>query len=291
MIKAWDLIDRFYVSLNGGWGYIYGTSHEMWSASKQAAYVKEHSGDPDRENSCLYGGKWAGHWVTDCSGLFHYWFAQLGGKIAHGSNTIWSSYCSDKGTLSAGNRTDGKKLLPGTAVFTSKGDRHNHIGLYVGGGTVIEAQGAQTGVVTSKVANKKWTHWGTLKGVKYDDGGGKTIVATAKVVLPAGRSGQTVNMREKASTSSGIVRRVPVGSTVDVYNDKGQWCFIGYDGVSGYMMSDYLEYGGDDETETGGAEISPEELEKIEKSLSGIKQAVKAIIEWADTIGNIVGRG
>ena len=112
---------------------------------------------------------------------------------------------------------------------------------------------------------------------------------TAKVVLPAGKSGRTVNMREKQSTSSPIEKHVPVGSEVDLYEDQGQWCRIGYKGQTGYMMSDYLEYGQQDET--GGADLTPEELEKIEKSLSGIEQALQAIAEWTDDIGRIVGRG
>lgn len=285
MIRAAVLIAKFYDSI--GWGYIYGCTHEMWSEAKQREYERKYSDDPDRQNSCKYGGKWVGRWVTDCSGLFRYWFSQLGGMIAHGSNSIWDNWCTQKGTMSEGNRTDGKPLIPGTAVFTSSGERHNHIGLYVGGGLVIEAQGAQAGVVTSVVTAKKWTHWGELKGVSYEEGGEKTM--TARVVLPAGKSGRTVNMREKPSTSSPIEKQVPVGSEVDLYEDQGQWCRIGYKGQTGYMMSDYLEYGQQDET--GGADLTPEELEKIEKSLSGIEQALKAIAEWTDDIGRIVGRG
>ena len=286
MIKAAALIAKFYDSL--GWGYIYGCSHEMWSEAKQREYERKYSDDPDRQNSCKYGGKWVGHWVTDCSGLFHYWFNQLGGKIAHGSNSIWDNYCTDKGELRNGSSTDGKPLKPGTAVFTtSSNGRHNHIGLYVGGGLVIEAQGALAGVVTSVVTNKKWTLCGELKGVSYEEGGEKTM--TAKVVLPSGKSGRTVNMREKASTSSGIVKQVPVGSTVDLYEDLGQWCRIGYGGQAGYMMSDYLEYGQQDET--GGADLTPEGMNQIDVCLTSIQQAAKAIDKWAEQIGSIIGRG
>ena len=32
---------------------------------------------------------------------------------------------------------------------------------------VIEAAGAKQGVISGKVTNKKWTHWGELKGVDY----------------------------------------------------------------------------------------------------------------------------
>lgn len=167
MIKAQDLIDKFWLSYNENWGYIYGMKHVVWSQARQDNYVKAYSGDSDRAMSCKYGAKWIGHIVTDCSGLFAWWFEQLGGAIAHGSNSIWDRYCSDKGTLKAGKKSNGSELKPGTAVLTTKDGRHNHIGLYVGGDTVIEAKGAQYGVTTSKLTDKRWTAWGELKGVEY----------------------------------------------------------------------------------------------------------------------------
>lgn len=170
MILASALISKFWQAITEKWGYIYGAKHEMWTAAKQAAYTARYSDDPKRKQSCLYGEKWIGHWVTDCSGLFAWAFEQLGGKIAHGSNSIWNSYGTSKGKLSKGKRTDGKPLLPGTAVLTGDDNGHGHIGLYVGDGKVIEAMGTSSGVVTSLITNKKWTYWEELKGVKYDEG-------------------------------------------------------------------------------------------------------------------------
>ena len=167
-IKASELIKEFQIALDDHWGYIYGIKHAMWSQARQDAYVKAYSGDPDRELSCELGSKWIGHWVTDCSGLFAWSFEQLGGKIAHGSNSIWNNYCSAKGQMKSGKRTDGKALLPGTAVFTSSGNKHNHIGLYVGDGWVIEAKGTKAGVTKTPITDKRWTHWGELKDVIYN---------------------------------------------------------------------------------------------------------------------------
>ena len=288
MIKAKDLIAKFQYALDDGWGYIYGKSHEMWSEAKQKAYAKEYAGDPDRENSCLYGGKWAGHWVTDCSGLFAWSFSQLGGKIAHGSNSIWNDYCASKGTMKGGNGTDGKVLLPGTAVFTSSGDRHNHIGLYIGNGVVIEAMGAKNGVVQSKAADKKWTHWGELKGVSYeatdtkatdtkkdtDKKGGTGMYAT--VVLPTGASGNTVNMRAGDSRETAILDKVPVGATVEVISDEGTWCHIRFNGLAGYMMANYLEYAGQG-GESGGDVVTVAERLTIENALKEMEKQMEVI--------------
>jgi len=262
MITAADLILVFQQALDEEWGYIYGKTHEMWSAEKQKEYVKDYRDDPDRTASVLYGGKWAKHWVTDCSGLFRHAFSRYGLYIAHGSNTIWDKYCTNQGNLRKGKRIDGKELLPGTAVFTTASDgRHNHIGLYVGNGTVIEAQGCKAGVTTSRITDPRWSVWGELRGVSYKQKEGTGM--TAKVVLPTGATGNTVNMRERPSRDSGIILRVPVGATVEVLIDQGQWIQIEYGGKAGYMMADYLEYGQGGESGTEMISVPRGELEKI----------------------------
>lgn len=174
MIKAADLIEKFRFSLDEKWGYIYGMKHVLWSQARQNNYIAAYEGkDSLRQKSCKYGSKWIGHIVTDCSGLFAWWIEQLGGKIAHGSNSIYDNYCRAKGTLKNGKKTNGEELKPGTAVFTT-GDngKHGHIGLYIGGGKVIEAKGAVEGVIESKVTASSWKAWGELKMIELDAGPG-----------------------------------------------------------------------------------------------------------------------
>jgi cell wall-associated NlpC family hydrolase len=61
----------------------------------------------DSYTAAMYGAQWVDQWVTDCSGLFYWAFKELGGYMYHGSNTMWSKYCTSKGKLSKGKRTDG----------------------------------------------------------------------------------------------------------------------------------------------------------------------------------------
>ena len=178
MISTSALIEKFQYAVDVKGGYQWGTAGVLWTEAKQkqrvsymvnkygADWKKTGKGD-NYYYAALYGSKWIGHYVWDCSGLFAWAFKELGGNIAHGSNSIYDRYCSAKGKLSGGKRTDGKDLLPGTAVFTGSASDHGHIGLYIGGGKVIEAQGTQAGVVVSDVTLKKWTYWGELKGVDY----------------------------------------------------------------------------------------------------------------------------
>ena len=159
MINPSDLISKFQYALEDHWGYIWGQWGGTWTQAKQNA--------ASREMTVKYGSKWIGHRVADCSGMFRWAYSELGEAIAHGSNSIFDRYCSAKGTLKNGKRTDGADLLPGTAVFTGDAKEHGHIGLYVGNGKVIEAAGTRQGVIKSDVTDSKWTYWGELKAVDY----------------------------------------------------------------------------------------------------------------------------
>ena len=166
MVYARDLIEKFREALNNNWGYIWGTAGEKWTEAKQKELEK--TTDADRAQGRKYGSKWIGHMVADCSGLFSWAFKQLGGYMYHGSDTMYKKYCVNKGELSKGKRTDGRTLLPGTAVFVWNGTKYSHVGLFVGDGVVIEAMGTQNGVTTTKVTAGKWTHWGELKDVSFE---------------------------------------------------------------------------------------------------------------------------
>ena len=159
-IYVHQLIKLFQKALDERWGYIWGAAGEKWTQEKQ--------NNATREMIIKYGQKWVGKRVADCSGLFSWAFKELGGYMYHGSNTMWSKYCTSKGKLTNGKRSDGKTLKPGSAVFKCRNNNdYYHVGLYIGDDLVIEAQGTSTGVVQSKL--KTWTHWGELKGVSYND--------------------------------------------------------------------------------------------------------------------------
>ena len=203
MIPAQSLITKFQQALKEKWGYIWGTAGITWDAGSQrrkvlfmeqkygrnwkdSAYAKK----DDYYSSALYGDHWIGRKVSDCSGLFRWAFNQFGQYIAHGSNSIWKSYCSAQGGLSGGKRTDGNTLLPGTAVFTDRAGDKTHIGLYVGGGKVIEAAGASSGVITTSVALDKWKCWGELSGVDYVNAGNEKLKMNNEELKPEGGNGK-----------------------------------------------------------------------------------------------------
>ena len=251
MIDYQQLIEKFRYALDNAWGYIWGTTGILWTQAKQdqkVAYMVSKYGanwktSEDAKKDTYYyaakdGAKWIGHYVADCSGLFVWAFKQLGGAIAHGSNSIYDRYCSSKGNLSGGKRTDGKTLQPGSAVFTNKNGDKTHIGLYVGNGKVIEAASTGKGVVESNVTDSKWKCWGELKEVSYDtEPTPAPIPDDGTAVVVGGR----LNMRQGPDKSCKIVTQIPNGKTVNLIDLPKGWSYVEYNGKQGFVMNEYLK--------------------------------------------------
>ena len=237
------LIEKFQQALSELWGYIWGTAGVMWTAARQAALDK--TTDKNRAMGRKYGKKWIGHNVADCSGLFTWAFDQLGGYMYHGSDTMYRKYTTASGELKKGQRTDGQELKPGTAVFTynKTKKKYGHVGLYIGNGLVIEAEGTIKGVITSQV-DGKWTNWGELKGVDY---------GTEPIPVPAGKAivtGKNVALREGPSTSTRVLNRILTGTLVDIAKVTG-WTYVKYGTRYGFMMNSFIDIGPVSITVTG----------------------------------------
>lgn len=228
------LIEKFQHALDDHWGYIWGTAGEMWTAAKQKQLEK--TTDADRALSRKYGSKWIGHMVADCSGLFSWSFAQLGGYMFHGSNTMWNKYCASQGELRKGRREDGQELKPGTAIFTynKTNKKRGHVGLFIGNGLVIEASGTIKGVIATPVTDSKWVEWGELVGVDY---------GTEPVPVPSGKAivtGKNVAFRQGPSKGTPVMMRIPTGTLVDIAIVEG-WTYVQYGKKYGFMMNEFID--------------------------------------------------
>ena len=169
-IKALDLVAAFRIPLAEKWGYIWGKRGQVWTQANQNAAT--------RDMTVKYGQKWVGRKVADCSGMFVWAYKRFGASIYHGSDTIWRKYTSMTG------RVEGTlSIRPGTAVFMENDGKRTHIGLYVGNGKCIEAQGTRTGVVESDIS--RWDEWGQLTDVDYEGVSADEI----RVALPTLRRG------------------------------------------------------------------------------------------------------
>lgn len=202
VISTEALIAKFQQALDEKWGYIWGTAGEKWTQEKQNKTTND--------MAKKYGAKWIGKKVADCSGLFSWAFKQLESYTPHGSNSMWKNYCTSKGDLKKGKRTDGKTLKPGTAVFTDKDGDKTHVGMYIGNGWVIEAEGTIKGVIKSNITNSKWKCWGELKYVKYEEDNNmennETVITYP--TIRQGSKGDIVTMMQDLLSKNGSTLQV-----------------------------------------------------------------------------------
>lgn len=244
MVNVEDFLKTVRIPLDEKWGYILGTRGELWTKAKQDKVEKAyHDGDTTKELAAKYGAKWIGRKVTDCSGLIKWALIQNGSDCAHGSNTIWKKYLSDKGEVGKGDL-----ILPGYLVFKCRNKTdYYHVGVYIGAGLVIEARGTYYGVKTSKL--NTWTHYGKLKVIDYGNKASALdkFISVHKEEFKLGKyevtaeSGKTVRMRKGDSTHANVLVDVPVGATVEVVEDaKNGFAKVHYI-VEGYMMKDFLK--------------------------------------------------
>lgn len=121
----------------------------------------------------------------------------------------------------------------------------------------------------------------------------ETMEKRAKVVRTSTSTGSTVNLRAQASTGGKILEQIPFGTEVKVTEDRGTWCKVTYQGTSGWMMSNYIEYTGESDEGEDGYQVmlSLDEINTIEGALRKLEETGKQIDSVLEEIGTIIGRG
>lgn len=97
----------------------------------------------------------------------------------------------------------------------------------------------------------KWNYHGLLTILK--NAGAGTIVIppssdtpqTGSRAVVVADSGSTVNLRRTPSLRGALIKRVPLGTTVDIIAPGEEWAKIKYGNYTGYMMAKFLDIIGD----------------------------------------------
>ena len=187
MIKASSLVASIRQAYDEHWGYVWGTRGQVWTQAQQDKAT--------RDMTRKYGQKWVGKRVADCSGLIKWAYQQHGGDIYHGSNTMYNQ-CTETGPLAGVVR-----IRRGTAVFQVSNGTRGHVGIYDGGGMVIEEHGTQAGIIKSPLAT--WDEWGILPGTDVSDGVWETFDIVPLDTLTKGSKGEVVKWYQRGLVELG----------------------------------------------------------------------------------------
>ena len=187
MISGQALVNKAREAYAAKWGYIWGTRGQVWTQKQQD--------NATRAMTVKYGQKWVGKRVADCSGLIKWAMRELGGDIYHGSNTMFNQ-CTETGPLAGV-----VKIRVGTAVFQNTNGKRGHVGIYDGGGMVIEEHGTQAGIIKSPLAT--WDEWGILPGTDVSDGVWETFDIVPLDTLTKGSKGEVVKWYQRGLVELG----------------------------------------------------------------------------------------
>lgn len=133
-------------------------------------------------------------YAFDCSGLIIHWLHDIKGLIDSDTNAQGLyKQCKQRGKL------DAWRMEPGDLVFrysAAKG-KMGHVGVYVGGGMVIEAKGRDYGVVNLHLSFGGWTHQGRHPALAED-----TAPTVFRLTSPMMR-GENVKLMQAALNACG----------------------------------------------------------------------------------------
>ena len=163
--NAADLVTYAIHAWGSGWGYVWGTYGNVLTESL-LAYKLEQYPDGVGNYEDIIRANWLGGRTTDCVGLIkgYGWLNADTMEIQygiHGMPDIGANQMYFNATESGA--IDTMPDIPGLAVW-----HEGHIGVYIGGGQVIEAMGTKYGVVKTELANRGWTHWLKVPYINYD---------------------------------------------------------------------------------------------------------------------------
>lgn len=163
--SAHDLAAYAVQAWESGWGYVWGTFGNVLTDSLLDYKVEQYpDGVGDHED--FIRTHWLGGRTTDCIGLIkgYGWLDADTLTIIYGTNGMPDIGANSMYHNAAVTGTiDTMPDAPGLAVWME-----GHIGVYIGGGEVIEASSTRRGVVKTQLAGRGWTAWLEVPYISYD---------------------------------------------------------------------------------------------------------------------------
>jgi len=162
MKTNWGLVNHVKMALEESWGYVYGTFGQILTPPLLDYKLTQYS-DQITKYIEYIRENYLGKRTVDCIGLIKSYLWWNDGRVLYDSETDTSAnktfleLAKEKGSI------DTIPDLPGVCVW-----KNNHVGVYIGNGTVIEAKGTLYGVVQSDLKNGSWAHWFKYPYIDYE---------------------------------------------------------------------------------------------------------------------------
>lgn len=189
------LVNFAWNALNCGSGYVFGAVGQTINTPFLQRQQRRFSGNEranltnEQVNAIFVG--FGGRPGFDCIGLIkaYSWLEEATGEISAAHKNAMPD-CNANGLYNIatvkGNIAD-MPDTPGLAV-----QKDGHIGVYIGGGEVIEARGNQLGVAKTKLQGRGWLHYAQVPTLTYVQNGTYTIQQTKMTI----QNGVIVNIEK-----------------------------------------------------------------------------------------------
>lgn len=174
------------------WYGTFGQTAEQWLLDYNKSRFPSTYANPDYQ-------KQLGQRVHDCSGLIkgYMWSDSPDSVPKYGSNGFADMDANTMREMCKARPIGTIEDVPGVLVFAP-----DHVGVYIGGGEVIEARGHAYGVVKTRLADRGWMWWGYLPNIEYQSITSKTSDKLANVKAWANDNG----IADKPLTLSDLIK-------------------------------------------------------------------------------------
>ena len=153
-VQAWE----------NNWGYVWGTYGNILTESLFAYKLKQYPDGVGNYKDFIHAN-WLGRRTADCVGLIkgYGWLDASSGAIRYGTNGM-PDYGANQMYQSAAVKGDMSTMpeIKGLAVW-----KPGHIGIYIGGGYVVEAMSTRYGVVKTAAVGRGWQGWCQVPSIDY----------------------------------------------------------------------------------------------------------------------------
>ena len=232
------------------WGYVLGGDGRI--ATKAYLEQRAKSSYPDSWQSYVERTtRWLGRPVYDCNALAEAYYKQkTGTDINTKARNNYASWCSKKSPEAPDAKLTGIPQLPGVAVFAGdKASAITHVGFLLepyGSGRlewlVVEARGADYGIVITKLTEREWRWWGVMdKYFDYgtEEPGGEIKPSEDKTAYFATCTGNGVNVRTGRGTTFESIGTLNKEEKMLALPAVDGWCEVAVT-VQGKLLSGYM---------------------------------------------------